>query len=462
MRIPSVIRLPAPSLLLALGLLALLCGLLPGASRAADPDPAVDPDADREKSEEELEEQSLRHEVIEWESWQRVIPGPRLLDPRAWSFDWREGIELSREDGALRFRLGGRYLGDAAGFHLDDDFGGRVGSTGWDGDFTTRQARPYLQGVFLDRFFVATAYEAKNSDAIDFFFGVRGRGPLGTLQFGYMREPFSLELRTSFLTQTLMERSLAQALSPDRNYGVLLTNTHLDRRLRWSAGVFYVVDEFGGFDDVLDSDDAVDLVIRVNGLPIRTKEGRRFLLVGFSYNHRFNVQDDVSFKTRPESFLVDPLVDTGAIAGASDYDRWGLEAAWVDGPFSVQAELIGLHVRRSSGSDVFFSGGYAQASYFLTGERRVYGRRSGSFGRVVPRRSFNPSKGRWGAFELAARVSYLDLDDADVRGGRQFNTALGVNWYLHAHVRLEANYVLAWVRNDGLANILQARIQLDY
>jgi phosphate-selective porin OprO/OprP len=111
---------------------------------------------------------------------------------------------------------------------------------------------------------------------------------------------------------------------------------------------------------------------------------------------------------------------------------------------------------------VFFSGGYAQASYFLTGERRVYGRRSGSFGRVVPRRSFNPSKGRWGAFELAARVSYLDLDDADVRGGRQFNTALGVNWYLHAHVRLEANYVLAWVRNDGLANILQARIQLDY
>jgi hypothetical protein len=29
-------------------------------------------------------------------------------------------------------------------------------------------------------------------------------------------------------------------------------------------------------------------------------------------------------------------------------------------------------------------------------------------------------------------------------------------------VRLEANYVLAWVRNDGLANILQARIQLDY
>ena len=460
MRVPSSSRSPAGGLLSALGLLVWLSGLVPGESQAADP--ATDPGADEALSEEELEEQSFRHEVIEWEGPRRIIPGPHLLDPRMWSFSWREGIELSREDLALRFRLGGRYLGDAAAFHLDDDFADRVGSTGWDGDFTTRQARLHLQGVFLDRFFVSTAYEGKTNAVKDFFFGVRGLGPFGTLQFGYMREPFSLELRTSLLAQTLMERSLTQALSPDRNYGVLLTNTHLDRRLRWSAGVFYVADEFGGFDDILDSDEAVDLTFRVNGLPIRTKEGKRFLLVGLSYNHRFNVRNDVSFNTRPESFLVDPLVDTGAIAGASNYDRWGFEAAWVDGPFSVQAELIGIHVRRSPGSDVFFSGGYAQASWFLTGERRVYGRRSGTFGRVVPRRSFNPSKGRWGAVELAARASYLDLDDADVRGGRQFNTALGVNWYLRTHVRLEANYVFAWVRNDGLANILQARIQLDY
>ncbi len=460
MGIPSQTRTLSARGLLIVCLLALLSALASRPAFAADPDP--DPDPDREPTEEEVEEQSLRHEVIEWESWQRVLPGPRLLDPREWSFEWRDGIELSREDGAMRFRLAGRYLGDAAGFHLDDDFGDRVGSTGWDSDVTTRQARLTGQGVFLNRLFATVAYEAKTNDVRDFFFGVRGLGPLGTLQLGYMREPFSLELRTGFLSQTFMERSLAQALTPDRNYGLLLTNTHLDRRLRWSAGVFYVVDEFGGFDDVLDSDDAVDLTIRVNGLPIRTEGGRRFLLVGFSYNHRFNVRKDVSLSTRPESFLVQPLVDTGAIAGASDYDRWGLEVAWVDGPFSAQAELIGLHIRRSPGSEVFFSGGYAQASYFLTGERRVYGRQSGTFGQVVPRRSFNPAKGRWGAVELAARVSYLDLDDADVRGGRQFNTALGVNWYLHRHVRLEANYVLGWVRNDGLVNIFQTRIQLDY
>jgi phosphate-selective porin OprO/OprP len=460
MWIPSVFRKPAGAVLAALGLLVLSSALAPGASRAADPEP--DPAVGEEKSEEERVERSLRHEVIEWEGSQRPISRPRPLDPRAWSFEWRDGIELSREDVGVRFQFGGRYLGDAAGFHLDDGLREVAGQSGWDGEATTRQGRLHTQGVFLERFFARADFEFEDREFKDVFFGVRGLGRFGTLQLGYMREPFSLELRTSFLTQTFMERSLAQALSPDRNYGFLFTNTHFDRRLRWSAGVFYVVDEFGGFDDVLDSNDAVDLAIRVNGLPIWQEEGKRMLLLGFSYAHRFSVKDDVSFSTRPESFLVPALLDTGAISDARDYDRWGLEAAWVDGPFSIQAEILGLHVLRRTAEDLFFVGGYVQASYFLTGERRVYGRRSGTFGRVVPRRAFNPAKGRWGALELAARISYLDLDDADVRGGRQFNTALGVSWYLLAHVRLEANYVLAWVRNDGLANILQARIQLDY
>jgi phosphate-selective porin OprO/OprP len=455
MRLPSAIRALAPRVLPILGALA-LGALAPGQSLAGDADP------EEPQGEEEMVERSLRVEVIEWEGWQRAVPGPRLLDPRAWSFEWRDGIELSQEEGAARFRLGGRYLGDAAGFHLDDDFAGRVNAAGWDGDVTTRQARLNGQGVFLDRFFVVTQFEFKTREVIDFFFGVRGLGPLGTLQFGYMREPFSLELRTSFLTQTFMERSLAQALSPDRNYGVLLTNTHLDRRLRWAIGGFYVVDDFGGFDNVLDGDESTDLTLRINGLPIWSDEGRRLLMMGFSYTHRFGISDDVGFGTRPESFLVDPLVGTGPIADVSDYDRWGVEAAWVDGPFSLQSEVIGLHITRERAGRIFFHGGYAQAGWFLTGERRVYGRRSGTFGRVVPRRAFNPSKGRWGAVQVAGRLSWVDLDDAGVRGGRQFNTSLGVNWYLHTYVRLEANYVLAWVRNDGLANIFQVRIQLDY
>jgi len=449
-------RLPPSSTLIACSLLALFAELHPGVSRAADPGPASDDTAIEE-------EQALRHEVIEWKGTERLsVPRPRLLDPRRWSLEWEDGIELSREDLGLRFRFGGRYLGDVAGVHLGGGLQEATGGSAWESDLTTRQGRISAGGVFFDRFFATAAYEFKTQEVIDLFFGVHGLGPLGTLELGYMREPFSLELRTSFLTQTFMERSLAQALSPGRNYGVLFTNTHCERRLLWSLGAFYVVDEFGGFDDVRDSGESADVAFRVNGLPIWADEGRRLLLVGLSYSHRSSIQDDISFSTRPESFLAPALVDTGAITDARDLDRWGVEAAWVDGPFSLQAEVLGLHVARREGADLFFSGGYAQVSWFPTGERRIYGPRSGTFGRVVPRHPFNPSAGRWGAVELAGRLSYVDLDDADVSGGRELNATLGVNWILQSYARLEANYVMAWARNEGVASIIQARIQIDY
>ena len=64
---------------------------------------------------------------------------------------------------------------------------------------------------------------------------------------------------------------------------------------------------------------------------------------------------------------------------------------------------------------------------------------------------------------MAARVSYLDLDDEDVLGGRELNASLGVNWYLAAHVQMKANYILAWFPDGhGVANIFQIRVQLDY
>ncbi|MEJ0023880.1 MAG: porin [Alphaproteobacteria bacterium] len=65
---------------------------------------------------------------------------------------------------------------------------------------------------------------------------------------------------------------------------------------------------------------------------------------------------------------------------------------------------------------------------------------TGGFRGIRPAKVFDPSKGQWGAWEVAARYSNLDLNDHEgvsgsavpaggIRGGEQDITTVGLNWY---------------------------------
>jgi phosphate-selective porin OprO/OprP len=102
-------------------------------------------------------------------------------------------------------------------------------------------------------------------------------------------------------------------------------------------------------------------------------------------------------------------------------------------------------------------------AYLLTGEVRPYDREQAAFGQVVPARPLSLRQRRLGAAELAARWSWLDLDDGDVRGGRMHVLGAGINWYWNRWVRWQANYELALVDGgslDGRLHVFQARFQL--
>jgi phosphate-selective porin OprO/OprP len=106
----------------------------------------------------------------------------------------------------------------------------------------------------------------------------------------------------------------------------------------------------------------------------------------------------------------------------------------------------------------------------LTGEHRLYDRSTGIFDGVVPKANFSWSNGTWGAVELAAQLSTLDLDSGTLAGGRQRNVSLGLNWYLDPNTRMVFDYVHALVSargyapavDEGRANIFQARLQLAF
>src|SRR6185295_7409221 len=109
-------------------------------------------------------------------------------------------------------------------------------------------------------------------------------------------------------------------------------------------------------------------------------------------------------------------------------DLMGLEAAVVLGPFSLTGEYSLASIDGDTGSpnDPNFSGYYLQASYFLTGESRGYKKAQGCFG----------------AWELAARISSLDLTDDGIDGGQLDDLSLGVNWYLNPNTRVMLDYIV--------------------
>lgn len=139
------------------------------------------------------------------------------------------------------------------------------------------------------------------------------------------------------------------------------------------------------------------------------------------------------------------LVDTGNI-DAHRVTAWGLEAAAQLRAFTLQSEYahIGVDRRASALPNPDFSGWYVQGSWTLTGEPRRYSMGSGAFDTPRPKKPFNLKTGDWGAWEIAARYSNLDLNDtsgaAPIYGGEQQVWTVGLNWYPNAAVRFQANF----------------------
>jgi phosphate-selective porin OprO/OprP len=188
-------------------------------------------------------------------------------------------------------------------------------------------------------------------------------------------------------------------------------------------------------------------------------------LLGLSASIQYSASSSVRFRSRPESYIAGYEIDTGTIDAAAS-GAVGLEAAYVNGPFSVQGEFLDSMVRQNNGDGLNFFGFYADAGWFLTGETRPYDRINGDFKRLIPRRNFDFGRGgAWGAFEVAARFSYTDLNDGYVHGGR-VNLLMGeFNWYLHSHIRWMFNAGGGRVSDgphDGRLLLFQTRVGVDF
>lgn len=115
-------------------------------------------------------------------------------------------------------------------------------------------------------------------------------------------------------------------------------------------------------------------------------------------------------------------------------------------------------------------GAYAQAGYFLTGEHRPYDRKTGSIDGIIPKSNLtfagtnrNPGLGAW---EVAGRWSWLDLNDDAIQGGTIVDYTAGVNGYWNPYTKMVFNYVHSISDSPVLPQIqtdmFGVRAQLDF
>ena len=368
-------------------------------------------------------------------------------------------------DGKLKFRLGGSAMVDATAGNgteayedaykpIESDLGFRFGvvyATGRISSFNFYAGLDFGKDPGIDAAWIEGAKGGLE---------VWGKY-LGKLRIGYIAEPFSLERQGGFYNTTFLERSLpVAAFAPGYTLGAKIHNSARNGRIAWAAGIFSI----GQSNEKNASNSLLSLTGRVTYLPVFRDEGRKLFHVGLSASSRSPTGSDIRYFSRPEARFVDVLVDTGSFS-ASNQTLLGLEAAAVNGPIWLAAEYI--HTRNSADlvGNPTFQGGYVQVGWFSSGENRPYQTDSGTFGRLLPRNKYrggNPFKKRnGGAWEVAGRISHVDLNDELIQGGELTDFSASLSWYINATTRVKLNYIYAQPEDRGSANIVLLRVQYN-
>ena len=318
-------------------------------------------------------------------------------------------------------------------------------ATPFDSRFLVRRAELGLEAKFSDDWSAKVVYNFASGGSLkDAYLRFDG-WKAGKIIIGQSKIPFGLDQDVSSSDITFLERSLpSEAFGLSRRKGVAFEgkgDNHTIAAMVFGSSV-------GG-------SEASGAAARITFAPVDHDNSVLHFGLGATTERPHG---DFSFSARPEALPTDPkLVRTGTITDVARVDRLALEAAWKRGPLSIQSEFLRAHLSRdNSQPNLDFKGWYVGGSWVLTGESREY--KNGAFKGIVPSRP-------GGAWELTARYSRVNLNDAPVRGGSEHNLTFGVNWYASKHARVMLNYIKVNSDRRGVSDnpgILEVRLQLSY
>ncbi|HUR29415.1 MAG TPA: porin, partial [Planctomycetota bacterium] len=368
---------------------------------------------------------------------------------------FKDGLRFETLDKNFTFRLGANIAFDTSFTHTNADYENAFGREEDGARF--RLARVSAEGSVNQNVEYKWQYDfagSVNNKLKDLYLNFP-KFCVGSLRVGQFKEPQGLEQLTSDSTTTFMERAGPDRLLSARNIGAMLHDTCPSKRGNWAVGIFREDGSDTG-EDTGDGEYAV--TARLAGTPMM-RDATHLLHLGVSGRHY--AAHDSAFRvtyageTTPSTNAPAMNHNVAALSVNADaVNTAGAEAAWVNGPLSIQGEYVRTAVDQVSDTWIDLDGYYLFASYFLTGESRGYNTATGAFSRVRVAHPFGKDGGM-GAWEVGLRYSTLDLNSEAGHssapgtvnpqsandGGRVDSITAGTTWYLNDYTRVMMNYI---------------------
>jgi phosphate-selective porin OprO/OprP len=376
-----------------------------------------------------------------------------------------QGFSFASANGNFALQLRGVLQIDSRTFFEDH---GTVGNDG----FVLRRVRPVLQGtVFRDFDFLfvpdfGTANNGGNSgnaptpQIFDAYLNYRYNDAL-QVQGGKFKGPVGLEQLQADRDILFNERALPTDLVPNRDLGFELHGDLFGGIASYAAGIFNGVGDSRS-SSLSAYQDNKAFEGRLFFQPFKTTSVSALQGLGFGLGGSF--QQDQGTNT-----LSLPATSGGSLAGFTTVgqqqffaynptnrsvvpigEHWRLspQGYYYFGPFSLLGEYV------ISDQKVGLAGAGPKTSAFLentswevTGGWVLTGE-DATYGSIVPRRSFDPRAGGWGAWQLVGRFSELDIDrnafplfsDPLTSAHAAQEWSVGLNWYLNRNVKVSTSF----------------------
>lgn len=368
-----------------------------------------------------------------------------------WESRWVSGIFtsalfLDRMEWLAQDRVSEQQVGDLENYSGGEIRGLRFGVVG-----TINFEKPWIYTLFGATNAFDKGFEIEKQDNVTLF-DWRLDIPFfnnSVMSIGKQKEPISGERIQSMMFNLMQERSaVSDATMPSRNIGIVWSGFSPEKNTSWAFGVFN--DWFDADEDFNES--ASQAIGRVTWAPLRTEDNSSLLHLGLGYRYS-DAKGGFRYLTEPEFNKSPIFVDTGfgfenGVLPADKTETWNAELSWRRGPFWLASEYTRVDVDSPEFGNPSFDGYWIGMSWILTGEMRVYNKKSGVFGGVpVAKSVYQNGKGAW---ELSTRWSRLDLDDGVIHGGQLDIASAGLTWWLSPIFGITLNYRYIWNELDGV------------
>ena len=400
-----------------------------------------------------------------------------------------DGFKITSSDKKHQVRIRGAVQTDAR-FWLNDDTSRSIDK------FEVKQARIWIEGYFFkDIYYKIMPDFAASSNILPDAYLDYAYHPAASLLVGKFKPSISLERLQGDADGTFLERAFPTYLASNRDVGIQLHGAFSKPgyKAETVAGPIDTKNTFtyqigvsnGSGDDGSpnnnspDTDNNKEVVGRLFAHPFHHTGYSWLEGLGLGVAGSVGNPDKQGLKAQATplgrtTYLDYTKLNTGFAAPTSDGATYRIypQAYWFSGPFGAIGEYVISSQHLVSGrTDVKQDNKAWQilASYVVTGE-------DNSFAGVKPIQNFDPLKGKWGALQLAARYSELDVDDATFRivdpnqsASKAKAWTLGANWYLNSNAIIRADYEnvsfdggAARGRDKANEQIFATRFQLSF